>query len=170
MPGLALLLSAVVGSSALHAHDIYSSWTDAIVRHDRLELTLTLARAAAVRLIDEAQPLPPITPENFSSYEPKLKAAGPELFEITAADKRVSLKSTAVTISGDADITFQLIFAAPAAGVLKFGVRYLFRLVDGHIGTLVVSDAAGKDLGWSPVSVDQPTFEVRVPAPPRVRR
>ena len=150
-------------SIPLSAHDIYSSWTEAVVREERLELTLTLARSAASRLLPDGNALPPVTPENFREYAPRLKAIASELFEITSADQPLKLTSAEVTISGDADVTFVLVYPRPASGLLRFMVHYLFQLVDGHVGTLVVSDRAGKDLGWSPVTVDQPVFEVKIP-------
>lgn len=153
-------------ASIASAHDIYSSWTEAVVRETRMELTLTLARASALRLIADSKTLPPITPENFGDYAARLKSAAPELFEITSSGKPISLKESEVKISGDADVTFHLVYPSPAKGPLKFVANYLFHLVDGHVGTLVVTDANGRDLGWSPVTVDQPVFEIRIPSPP----
>jgi hypothetical protein len=164
---LALVLALSV---PLGAHDIYSSWTDVTLRAERLELTLTLARASAPRLLSNGNALPPITPDNFAEFAPPLKAVAAQLFEISAAGKPLKLTSCEVGISGDADITFHLVYPRAAPGTLRFAVNYLFHLVDGHVGTLVVTDSAGKDLGWSPVSVDQPVFEVRVPAPTRPAR
>jgi hypothetical protein len=162
---LALFAAIAVFVPAAGAHDVYTSWTEAFVRADRLEMTLTLARSSALRLIPDANALPPITPENFSAYSPRLKAIAPQLFELTSAGKPLTLSSSRVEISGDADITFHLIYPRPAPGaMLRFVAQYLFHLIDGHVGTLVVNDAAGKDLGWSPVSVDQPAFEIRAPA------
>jgi hypothetical protein len=92
------------------------------------------------------------------------KAVAPELFEITSAGKVLTLTSSEVKISGDSDITYHLVFPRPSPGSLRFAVAYLFQLVDGHVGTLVITDHPGKDLGWSPVSVDQPVFEVRLQA------
>jgi hypothetical protein len=164
---LAAILCAL--TAELRAHDIYTSWAEGHVRQDRFELTLTLARAAALRLIPDSNPLPPITPENFPDYSARLKAVASELFEITNNGKPLKLASSEVKISGDADITFQLSYPRPTAGPMRFVVRYLFQLVDGHVGTLVLNDAAGKDLGWSPVTVDQPVFELRIPdRPPSV--
>lgn len=148
----------------LRAHDIYSSWTEAVLRADRLELTLTLARASALRLLPNGKTLPPITPGNFAEYASPLKAAAPDLFEINSGGKLLGLSSSEVTISGDADITFKLNYPRPAQGSLRFAANYLFQLVDGHVGTLVVSDPSGRDLGWSPVTVDQAVFEIRLPA------
>jgi hypothetical protein len=158
---LAAILSAL--TVELRAHDIYTSWAEGHVRQDRFELTLTLARSAALRLIPDSGTLPPITPENFSDYSVRLKAIASALFEITNSGKPLKLTSSEVKIGGDADIAFHLAYARPASGPLRFVARYLFQLVDGHVGTLVLNDAAGKNLGWSPVSVDEPVFEIRIP-------
>ena len=158
---VALLLAITL---PLRAHDIYSSWTETTLRNERLELTVTMARASAARLLANSDALPPITPENFAEFEPRLKAVVPDLFQIISAGKPLKFSSGDVKISGDSDITFHLVYPRPSPGPLRFIVNYLFRLVDRHVGTLVVSDAAGNDLGWSPVSVDQPFFEMRVPA------
>lgn len=158
---LAVFLAAL---APLSAHDLYSSWTETFVRRDRLEVTLTLARAAALRLLPDAAKLAPITPENFSDYTARLREAAPGLFEITAANKPLKLDSVEVKISGDADITFHLTYPPVRQGPLRFVVQYLFQQVDGHTGTLVVNDHHGKDLGWSPVSVDQPVFELKLPS------
>ena len=157
----------VVISVPLGAHDIYTSWTEATLHPDRLELTVTLARASASRLISTERTMPAVTPENFEELAPKLKAVAAGLFFITMAEKPLKLTSSAVKISGDSDVSFQLVYPRPPAGLLRFGAAYLFQLVDGHVGTLVVTDPAGKDLGWSPVNVDQPVFEVRIPPRPK---
>jgi hypothetical protein len=159
-PSLVALLLAL--ALPLRAHDIYTSWTDATIRDDRLELTLTLARASAARLLLDAEAVPTITPENFAQFAPQLKATAPALFEISCAGKLLKPTTSNVKISGDSDITFYLAYPRPPPGELQFLASYLFRLVDGHVGTLVVSDAAGNDLGWSPVSVDQPVFAIRL--------
>jgi hypothetical protein len=165
----ATFILCTLATLAAQAHDIYSSWTEAVIREDQLELTLTLARSSAPRLLADGNALPPITTENFRESAPKLKAVASELFEITSAGKPLKLTSAEVKVSGDADVTFVLVYPRPAAGALRFMVHYLFQLVDGHVGTLVISDRNGKDLGWSPVTVDQPVFEVKIPAsaPPK---
>jgi hypothetical protein len=161
---LQTLALALAFALPLRAHDIYSSWTEAVLRGARLELTLTLARASALRLLPNGKTLPPITPENFAEYAAPLKAVAPDLFEIKSVGKELRLTFSEVTISGDADITFKLAYPQPGPGALRFAVSYLFQLVDGHVGTLVLTDSAGRDLGWSPVTVDQPVFEIRLPA------
>lgn len=146
--------------SPLHAHDAYTSWAETRLLPDRLELTLVLARSSALRLLPDSSALPPITPENFRAYAPRLQAIAADLIGLASAGKPLPLASAQVMITGDADITFHLVYPRPRPGELRFTAHYLFGLVDGHVGTLVLGNAAGKDLGWSPVSVDQPVFRV----------
>ena len=150
---------------SLRAHDIYTSFAEAKLLPDKLEITLTLARSSAHNFLPEPRTSPPITPETFADYAPKLRAIAPELFQITAAGKPLALKPPVdVKISGDADVVFVLNYPRPPPGPLKFFGYYLGYLVDGHVATFVVTNAAGDDLGWSPLSIDQPTFQVVVPA------
>jgi hypothetical protein len=163
-PIFILFFACGVLTGPLRAHDIYTSWAETRLLSDRLELTLTLSRSAALRLIADSRALPPITPENFRDYAPKLRTAAPHLFELSSAGRTLKLTATEVKISGDDDITFHLSYPRPSKGPLRFTAHYLFSLVDGHVGTLVLSDADGNDLGWSPVSVDQPVFQVTLSA------
>ena len=130
---------------------------------DQLEITLTLARSSAHDLLPDAKKLPPITPENFAEFAPRLQAIARELLPITNAGKPLPLKSAGVKITGDADITFTLLHPAPAPGKLRLFAAYVGHLVDGHVATIVVTAAKGEDLGWSPVTLDQPVFEVTLP-------
>src|SRR5688572_27347996 len=45
-----LLIFGAALALPLHAHDNYTSWVEAVVHPDRLDVTLTLARTAALRL------------------------------------------------------------------------------------------------------------------------
>ena len=130
---------------------------------ERIELTLTLARTCARDLLPEAEKRPAITPENFAECAPLLLAAAPELFQIAAAGNPLALTSAEVAISGDADITFKLVYPRPAAGPLRFFAYYVVQLIDGHIATLVITNAKGDDLGWSPLSRDRPVFQIALP-------
>ena len=154
------LIAIASGSTPLRAHDLYTSWTEARLGPERLELTLTLARGAALRLLPGAHAAPPITPENFADYAPQLRRVAALLFTITAAGKALTLRDAVVTISGDNDITFQLTYPPAKGSPLRFKASYLLRQIDGHNGTIVVVDAQGKDLDWSPVTVEQPVFEL----------
>ena len=140
------------------AHDLYTSWTEATLGAERLELTFTLARGSALRLLPASHALPPITPENFATYAPQLREIAGLIFTITAGGKELKLASATATIAGDNDITFRLTYPKVTAFPLRFRADYLLRLVDGHVGTIVLLDAAGKDVDWGPVNVDQPVF------------
>lgn len=170
---LALVLAFVVLVPASTAHDAYSSWVDARLLSERLELTLVLSRANAHALLPDAGRMPAITPDTFPSLAPRLRELAPELLPLTANGKALKLASAQVKLSDETDVTFVLSYARPAPGPLRFFAQYLGHLVDGHVATVAVSNGAGDDLGWSPVSLDQPYFQIVVlPAadPARQRR
>lgn len=159
---IALLLFA---AGPLRGHDIYTSLAEAKLLPDKLEITLTLARASAHDLLPNPRALPPITPETFPDVEPHLRAAAPRLIEITSGGIPLAFTTaTKIDLHGDADVVFVLAYARPKASPVRFFARYLGHLVDGHIGTLLFTDARGADFGWAPVSIDGPTFEAPLPA------
>lgn len=158
---LAVLLLVQAGS--VQAHDIYSSWAETKLLPDKLHLTLTLARSSAHDLLPSAETRPPITPQTFPDVAPDLRTVASELLRISDGDTVLPLRSVEVNISGDNDITFNLTYARPKVGPITFYLHYLRFLVDGHVATLVVSHANGDDLGWSPLTVDQPAFHVALP-------
>jgi hypothetical protein len=163
-----LFLAALLVALPLRAHDLYTSFVEAKLLTDRLEVTLTLGRVNASPLLPDAatKRLPPLTPENFAAAEPRLRSAAPALLSISAAGKPLSFSAPAVVkLSGDSDVTFTLTYPRPTAGPLKFFAQFVGALVDGHTATVVLTNAAGDDFGWSPVSFDQPVFEVPLPAP-----
>ena len=162
------LLVALLVALPLRAHDLYTSFVEAKLLTDRLEVTLTLGRINASPLLPDAatKKLPPLTPEKFATFEPRLRSAAPALLSLSAAGKPLAVSApAAVKLSGDSDVTFTLTYPRPTAGPLKFFAQFVGSLVDGHIATVVLTNAAGDDLGWSPVSFDQPVFEVALPVP-----
>jgi hydrogenase/urease accessory protein HupE len=160
----AIVAFLLLVAAPLRAHNIFSSWTDAIVRSDRIELELTLSRTSALRLIVDGDKLPPITPENFGDYESKLKAVAHELFVLSVGDQTLPLTSSAVKISGEDDVAFTLIFPRPSGGKLRFLGNYVQFLIDGHVGTLVVKHPDDSTIAWGPVSLDQPVVDVTLTA------
>lgn len=156
----------------LRAHDPYTSWAEAKLFADKLELTLTLARSSAHDLLPDAKKLPAITPETYAEFAPKLRAVAADLIRLSAGGRPLKFVSGETKISGDNDITFTLVYAKPTASPLRFIADYLGYLVDGHVGTIVVTGPAGEDIGWSPVTMDQPAFQVALPAatPPKTKK
>lgn len=165
LPRCALMLLIVaLWATPLRAHDNYTSFAEARVTTERIELTLTLARNSAQAFLPDAQTLPPITPANFEKFAAPLRAVAAELFQISVGGKPLVLASAEVVISGDSDITYKLNYPRPATGSVRFFAYYLGFLIDGHMATLVITNLQGDDLGWSPLSIDQPFFQVVLPA------
>ena len=153
----------LLGVLPLRAHDTFSSWTDAYLYPDRTELIITVSRVSALRFLPNGNTLPPITPENFPAYAPKLKAIAPELFELSAAGRTLPLTASEVSLANEEDITFRLTFPKPATGPLRLFGNYLQFLADGHVGTLVVKKADDTTSALSPISIDQPSLDVPLP-------
>ncbi len=163
-----LFLAALLVALPLHAHDRYTSFVEAKLLADRLEVMLTLGRTNAYPLISDAEgkKLSSLTPENFADFAPRLRSAAPALLSISTAGQPLSFSAPAIVkLSGDSDVTFTLTYPRPTAGPLKVFAQFVGSLVDGHTATVVLTNAAGDDLGWSPVSFDQPVFEVALPVP-----
>lgn len=161
------LLALACFAPLARAHNIFSSWTDAHIHSDRIKLEFTLSRISALRLIVDGEKLPPISPENFGEYAPKLKAIAHDLFELGVGGQVIPLSTAEVTISGEDDVAFHLTFPRPPEGTLRIFGNYLQFLVDGHVGTLVATQqpasGEGITLGWSPLSIDQPSCEFKLP-------
>lgn len=163
----AALVLLLFRSTAL-AHDPFTSWANARIKNDHIEVEATLSRSSALLLLPNGEKLPSPTPENFPSLAPALKAAGNTLFEVTGAGVPLAPRSVDVKLTDDdmgmTDVLFRIIYPAPAAGPVRFTAVYLEKMVDDHVGTLVVTDHSGKDLGWEPLSLQ--TIFLEVPLPP----
>lgn len=157
---MGLLQALVLPASA---HNIFSSWTDAHVRDDGITLELTVSRVSALQLIVGGSAFSPLTPENFAQAAPRLKEVVGDLFTLSVGEEVLPLVSSDVKIAGEDDVMFILRYPRPSGGRLHFYGGYVEYLIDGHVGTLVVNSAPEKNLGWSPISWDQPSFELPLP-------
>jgi hypothetical protein len=155
-----LVASLLLLTAPLRAHDIYTSFVEARLDEHSTEVTVTLSRSSALQLLPDGDQRPPVTPQNFPDYAAQFQRVAPDLLRISAAGKLLAMKSAKVAISGDADITFTLTYPASAPGLFRVFAQYVGHLVDGHVVTLVLSNGHGDDLGWSPVSIEQPTFQI----------
>jgi hypothetical protein len=160
---LLVLCLFAAAPSALRAHDPYTSWTDLRVLPDRLELTLTLSRGSALRLLPNADKLAPITDDNFAGYAEPLRIVAPLLFFLVADGKPLRLVSAAPKLGDEKDLIFVLAYPRPPAAALRIRADYLRLQVDGHVGTVAAMDPAGQDLGWGPLNVDEPELTVKLP-------
>lgn len=162
------ILVALAFPFAALAHDPFTSWTNARIKTEHLELEVTLSRGSALLLLPNGDKLPSITAENFAGFAPGLKTAANTLFEVTAAGMPLTPRSVEVKLTDDdmgaTDVLFRIVYPAPSFGPVRFTAFYLEKMVDDHVGTLVVTDNAGKDVGWEPLSVQTIFLEVPLPA------
>ena len=158
------LLLAVLLTAPLCAHDPAESWTAAIARADALELLVTMAQANALKLIDPANQIPVLTPENFAQYRERLIAAGGALFTITSIKQRVTVRSVAVELTEENDIAFKITYPRPAPGLLIFDAAFLKKLGEGFGGIIDASDTTGPHLGWDQLTSENTSLVVMLPA------
>ncbi len=162
---MTMLLAGAAMTLSARAHDPSESWTEAIVRADRLELLVTMAQANALKLIDPATKIPQLTPANFAQHRARLIAAGSALFSITSLKERVVARSVAVELTEENDIAFKIVYPRPAAGLLIFDAVFLKKLGEGFGGIIDASDTAGHHLGWDQISWENTSLVVMLPPP-----
>jgi len=168
MPRLLAVLLAVTAALLpfAHAHDPFEAFHSAILRPDRLDLTITMAQATALKLIDPAARLPGLTSENLPNHRPALLREGAALFILTSARTPLTARKVDIELTDENDLIFKLTYPRPASGRLSFTAAYLKKLGDGYGGILEVADHADHNLGWEQLLWAHPSFEVTVPPAP----
>lgn len=159
-----LISVCAVAAIKARAHDAFEIWTIALLRADRLDLTITMAKSTAIRLIDPQSKNTPITCENFSTYRTRLEEEGSSLCLPRKPGKKLSPPRVEVELTDENGVVFRLYFPCPTPGALQFHAACLKKLDDGYGGFLDASDHTGAHLGWEQLSFDHPTFEVTIPA------
>lgn len=157
------LFACLLLATVARAHDPYESWASASVHAERLTLTVTMAQATALRLVDPAQKERAITMENFAALKPRLMRAATSLFVLTSARKSLAAQKAEVELTEEKDIVFTLAYPRPAAGPLHFRAAFLQKLGQDYGGILEVLEGTSKDLGWEKLSFEHPSFEVKLP-------
>lgn len=163
---LSLVGVVLVLLSPVRAHDPFEAFHSAVVRADRLDLTITMAQATALRLIDPGAAIPALTPENLATHRPRLVREAATLFTLTSGPARTVVKpakAAEIELTEENDLIFRLTYPRPAAGPLIFAAAYLKKLGDGYGGILEINDAADHNLGWEQLLWAHPRFEVRIP-------
>lgn len=159
------LLFVFGGNLPARAHDPFSSSATAILKPDRVELTVTLAQSAARDLLDRPANIPDeaITDENFGRFHERLKQSALKLFRITAGGGFVTPSNAEAEFTAENDIEFRIDYPPVAKGPVRFQAVYLTRMQDGHVGTLYVENSARQDLGWGYLETTAPTLEILLP-------
>jgi hypothetical protein len=148
-----------------HAHDAFEIWTIAVLRHDQLELGITMAQSTALRLIDPQMKSGANSAENFAAHRERLQQEAGALCILTNGPKPLVAQKVEVELKDENDIVFKIIYPRPAAGRLHFHARCLIKLGTGYGGIFDASDAAGNHLGWEQLSFENPNFEISIPKP-----
>lgn len=150
-------------AATVRAHDPYEAFHAAALSTDRLEIIVTMAQSAALRLIDPAARIPGFTAENFPAHRSALLREAATLFRLTSARRPLAAQSAAVEFTDENDVVFRVTYPRPGPGPLTFSAAYLAKLGDGYGGLLEVTDAAKKNLGWEQLLWSRPDFEVTLP-------
>ena len=158
---VAISLGALIPTA--RAHDPFEAFTSATIRHDRLDLIITMAQSTALKLIDPAARIPSLTPENFAEHRPHLLREGAALFTITSVRTPLAPRKVDVELTEENDVVFKLTYPRPAPGRLRFSASYLKKLGDGYGGIFEVNDDSDHNLGWEQLLWAQPNLEVTVP-------
>ncbi len=158
------VLFAAFGARPLQAHDPFQSWATAHVASDGVRIEITLSPYNAEMMLENGASLPPITPENFTTFQTRLKGLGGKLYEITAGGVVLPVRTTEVTLTEESDINFRMEFPAIGSGPARFRAVFLDQMTDEYISTLFVEDANGKSLGWDELNKERPNLDVIIPA------
>jgi hypothetical protein len=163
---LAVFMLLVAQAGAM-AHDIGESNATFYVRSTGIDVTLFMGLNSAALLIPSEGQAISITLDTFDKYSDRLQAAAPDLLTLTGGDG-TTLKpdSMAVSMTEEFDVLYNLHYPLPAPlpGVLKIHAGYLTKMVETHVGTFYVMNAAGEQFGWAEVRPDSQDLEVRLPA------
>ncbi len=162
-----LLFSATAASG----HDSFEITTDVYLRTNSLELRVTLAAQTARHLLaaDGHGVAALATVADLEGARPLLAASAVELIAVSAANRPLVALQTNVALSVEDHLEFKLIYPRPDPGVLRFNATGLKKLpADEPYGALltVVDVANGKFLGQKLLTLREPSFEVRIAAPP----
>jgi hypothetical protein len=149
---------------SLCAHDPYEAFTAIVIRADRLELTLTMARSTALKLIDPELRIRALTPENVAEHRPPLEREGRLLFILTSLRTQLAAQKINVELTEENDITFTVTYPRPAPGRLLVHAAYLRKLGEGYGGIVTIDDEANRNLGWEQLLWERPNFEAAIPA------
>ena len=160
----AATIGALIGLiTPARAHDAFEIWTIAVLRHDQLEVGITMAHSTALRLIDPQMKSGAISAENFAEHRERLQQDAPTLCILTSGQKPLVAQKVEVDLTEENDIVFKIIYPRPAEGRLHFHARCLRKLGTGYGGIFDASDATGNHLGWEQLSFENPNFEISIP-------
>jgi hydrogenase/urease accessory protein HupE len=158
--GLGLLFCA--SALGLRAHDPGLSTTQAVVRSDRIELSVGYSPADVRALLRSGGPAVPVwKPADFALAEPELAALAPRLWTVRAGPTAVTAAAASVRLESGNSVRFLLTYAWPGAGPLTLTSGVMDALPPGHRDYLIAADENGKTL--VEVLVDARTGPVTVP-------
>ena len=169
MPALLLLLSMELAAG----HDSAEITADVFLRTNCLQLRMVVAEHTA-RLLMEAggHPVPALANSaDLESARPFLMKCASGLVQLWFTNQPLVALKTNATLAAEDHVEFELIFARPGAGALRFEAPVVKALpTDQPYGVLLtIADVANKSfIGQKLLTSGDPSFEVKCPAWPAV--
>ena len=163
----------LLGAAAALAHDPYQAYTDVTLRSDQMEVSFSIGKFTAARLLldNPAASLPPppmLDEDSISRFMPKLKQVGEKIFEVTAGGTNLAPSAVDVQLNEEGDaVVFTIIYPRPTAGPLRFAAVYVRRLPDdGYATTLSIFDESHQLLAYADsLNMENPAFDLKAMPP-----
>lgn len=157
---LSLALLWVVNPA--HAHSPFDNSVRAILTESELEVSVTLGADAATRFLQHAAPGPDVALGGMGPKQLPTPLAG-ALAEVKSGDD--TLTATSLQVMGDGlEYTFVAHYPRPTAGTLSFRANYFAVAPEAmKLGTLVVADTMGRQLGSGLISRESTLIELSLP-------
>lgn len=158
-------LVALLSVAPARAHDPSECWTEVIFHADKVEVLVTMAQVATLRLIDPAKKIPVLSAENFAEHRPRLLQEGATLFALTSLKTRLKQRSVVVELTEENDVSFKIEFPRPPPGLLVIEAEFIRKLGSAFGGLIDARDTEGHQLGWDQITSESPTLVVMLPPP-----
>ena len=160
---IALIHFVLLAPTNSHAHGPFDNSVHATLRADGLEVSVALGGEAAVEILNRASPKKPVSLGGMG-----LKTLPNELavFFIEIKSGATTLVANQFTVVGDGlEYTFTATYPSPVDATLAFRAPYFAMLEQMKLGTLVLSDEAGRQMGSGLFTKTNTAVELTVPRP-----
>jgi hydrogenase/urease accessory protein HupE len=157
----ALLVFFLIASTPSHAHGSFDNSVHAILQSDSLEVSVQLGGEAAGEILKRVSPRNPVS----------LGGMGLKILPAELAAHFIEVKSGAetlvakrFTVVGDGlEYTFTATYPSPLGNAATFRAPYFDVLDQMKLGTLVLADEAGKQIGSGLFSKGSTSVELTLP-------
>ena len=135
---LRLVFSAFLTLVVLRAHDANEITAEAWIRGATIELTVTMARSTAMRVLAGGVEAQAFAPADFPTVRDRLAAIAPRLFDVTGGNVALKPRSARVALAVEDDVEFKLVYPLPTTLPLRFRATHVTSLPDEYGVALTV--------------------------------